>query len=88
MRFEFKTDKQNFYEYIISFLSFSIFIYLIIVLTSISMNIGKISKSFEIKYLCNLFIVEKSSFNFKRLSNITKQTSKQKMWDICKEFIK
>ena len=88
MRFEVKTDNQIFSNKLILITLVSTSLFFISVLTSASLNIVKISNYFEINYLCKLFLLEKSSFNFKRLSKLTNQTSKQKMWDLCKEILK
>ena len=88
MRLEVKTDKETF--------SYSFYLRILIVVLSISLLfllritflLGKISKYQEINHLCNLFLIEKSSFDFDRLSKLTRQTNKQKVWDICKEINK
>ena len=88
MKFEVKTQKDD-----ISNSSFSIFLAIatlsfLVVLSIISIKLGNISKHYELNYLCNLLVVEKSSLNFKKLSKLTNKTSKQKMWDLCREFVK
>ena len=88
MRFELKNDNQVLSSRINSIILISSIFYFILLQISLSINLNKISKYFEVNYLCKLFIVEKSSFNFKRLSKLTNQTSKQKMWDLCKEITK
>ena len=88
MRFEVKTDNQIFSNRFISLIFISGLFFLVFVLTSISMNISRISNYFEVNYLCKLFLLEKSSFDTKRISRLTNQTSKQKMWDLCKEILK
>ena len=88
MRFEIKTQnddfsKSSFFLYLaIFFLSF------IIILGNLSIKLGTISKHYEINYICKLLIIEKSSNNLKKLSRLTNETSKQKMWDLCREIIK
>ena len=88
MRFEVKTQnddfsKSSFFLYlVIVFLSF------IIILGNLSIKLGTIAKHYEINYLCKLLIIEKSSNNFKKLSKLTNETSKQKIWNLCKEIIK
>ena len=85
MRFEIKTDPQRISEsYPITLLISSI-IFFAIILSNISLNLRTISKFYEINYLCNLFLVEKSNFNFKRLSKITNESNKSKMWELCKQ---
>ena len=88
MKFEVKTQnddllKSSFFV----LLSMAIFS-LIVVLSNISIKLGAISRHYEINYLCNLLTVEKSSLNFKKLSNLTNQNTKQKMWDLCREIVK
>ena len=88
MKFEVKTQnddlsKSSFYL----FLALTI-LSLIIILSNISIKIGTISRYYEINYLCKLITIEKSSINFKKLSKLTNQVNKQKMWDLCKEIVK
>lgn len=84
MRFELKTDQSRLSENLSWTVLFSISTFLSVILINLSINLGRISKYYEINYLCNRVLIEKSSFNFKRLSKLTKQTNKQKMWDLCK----
>ena len=86
MRFEVKTDNQIFSNRLMSILFISGIFFFITVLTSISLQLSNISNYFEVKYLCKLFLLERSSFDSKRLSKLTNQKSKQKMWDLCKEM--
>ena len=88
MKFEVKTQNDE-----LSRLSFSVFLAFallsfIVVLSNISIKLGVISKHYEINYLCNLLTIEKSALNFKKLSKLTKQNTKQKMWDLCREIVK
>ncbi len=88
MKFEVKTQNDDLLKSSCSvLLSFAILIF-IVVLSNISIKLGAISRNYEIKYLCNLLTIEKSSLNFKKLSNLTKQNTKQKMWDLCREIVK
>ena len=84
MRFELKTDQSRLSEHLSWTVLFSISTFLSVILINLSINLGRISKYYEINYLCNRVLIEKSSFNFKRLSKLTKKTNKQKMWDLCK----
>ena len=88
MKLELKTDNEQFSKPF----SFALLIFLVIsfliIFASFSVHLGRISKYYEINYLCKLFLIEKSSFNFRKLSKLTNQTSKQKMWDLCKEIAK
>ena len=88
MRFEVKTDNEIFSSRVSSIIFVSSLIFFISILSSISVNVSKISNSLEVNYLCKLFLIEKSSFDFKRLSKLIKLNNKQKMWDLCKEISK
>jgi len=88
MKFELKTDNDKFsqiYLYIFNALAIISFL---IVFSSILLKLENISKYYEINYLCKLLKVDKSSSNFKRLSSLSNQTSKQKIWDFCLEIVK
>ena len=88
MKFEVNTENDYLSQYSFNvFLSFVI-ITLVIILTNISIKLGAISKNYEIDYLCKLILVEKTSSNFNKLSKLTNQNSKQKMWDLCREIVK
>ena len=88
MKFEVKTQNDELLKSSCSvLLSFAILIF-IVVFSNISIKLGAISRHYEIKYLCNLLTIEKSSLNFKKLSNLTNQNTKQKMWDLCREIVK
>ena len=88
MKFEVKTHNDDFSKDFFSvFLIFLIFS-LIFILSNISIKFGKISRYYEINYLCKLLVIEKTTSNFKKLSKLTNQTSKQKTWDLCREIVK
>ena len=88
MKFEVKTQNDDYSKSFVNvFLTFGL-VSILIILTNISIKMEKISRNYEINYLCKLLIIEKSSTNFKKLSNLTNQTSKQKIWEICKQFNK
>ena len=88
MKFEVKTKNDDFFKssfcVLLSFATLSS----IVVLSNISIKLGPISRYYEINYLCNLLTIDKSSLNFKKLSNLTNQNTKQKMWDLCREIVK
>ena len=88
MKFEVKTQNDDFWKSSFSvLLSIALFSF-IVVLSNISIKLGAISRHYEINYLCKLLTIEKSSLNFKKLSKLTNQTTKQKMWDLCREIVK
>ena len=88
MKFELKTVNEEFSNKFLSFFSIVAISSVIVIVSNISLKLGNISRHYEINYLCKLLIVEKSSFNFKKLSKLSNQTSKQKIWDLCREIVK
>ena len=86
MRFEIKTDQDRISDKFSLSLAISIITFFAILFTNISLNINKLTSYYEINYLCRLILVDKSQGNFKKLSNLTKQLKKQKIWEFCREF--
>ena len=86
MRFEIKTDQNRFSDKLSLTFAISIITFFAIIFTNFSLNINKLTSYYEINYLCRLILVDKSQSNFKKLSKMTKQLKKQKIWDFCKEF--
>ena len=80
MRFEVKTDQRRFSEYFL--VTFVLF--LGVLFFNIVLSLQKISRYYETNYICKLILVEKSSYNFKKLESIINQKNKQKIWDFCK----
>ena len=88
MKFELKTENENYSKSISQFFGIVFFITLIIILCDVALKLGNISRYFQINYNCRLLSIEKSATNFKKLSSITKLKSKQRIWEFCKEFVK
>ena len=88
MKFEIKTQNDDLSKSFFSVFLSLITITFLITITNISIKFSNISRYYDIKYLCKLLVVEKSSSNFKKLSTLTNQTSKQKIWEFCREFVK
>ena len=88
MKFEVKTQNDEVWKSSFSFLLSFVLLSFLVILSNISIKLGTISRIYEINYLCNLIAIEKSSFNFKKLSNLTNQTSKLKIWELCRELVK
>ena len=88
MKFEVKTQNDDLWKSSFSVLLSIAFFSFIVVLSNISIKLGAISRHYEITYLCNLLTIEKSSLNFNKLSKLTNQNSKQKMWDLCREIVR
>ena len=88
MKFEVKTDNHDISKSSFSFLLSFAILSVIVILVNISFKLGSISRYYEINYLCRLLIVEKTSSNFNKLSKLTSQTTKQNIWDFCREIVK
>ena len=88
MKFELQTDNEYFSKAFVSFFLSLMAISLIIVISDIALKLGSISRFNEINYRCRLLTVDKSPSNFKKLSKLSKQINKQKIWDLCREIIK
>ena len=88
MKFEVKTQNDDHLKSSFSVLSSIAIFSFIVILSNISIKLGSISRHYEINYICNLLTIEKSSLNFKKLSKLTNQNTKQKMWDLCREIVK
>ena len=86
MKFEIKTDQNRFSDRLSLSLAISVITFFAILFTNISLNINKLSRYYEIDYLCRLIFVDKSQGNFKKLSKLTKQKKNQRIWDFCREF--
>ena len=88
VKFEVKTQNDDLWKSSFSFLLPIALFSFIVILSNISIKLGAISRHYEMKYLCNLLTLERSSLYFKKLSKLTNQNTKQKMWDLCREIIK
>ena len=88
MKFELKTENNNYSKTFSNiFMSFFILV-LIIILCDIALKLGIISRHYQINYKCRLLSVEKSTSNFKELSTLSKLKSKQKICEFCRDVVK
>ena len=88
MKFELKTENENYSKSISQFFGIVFFITLIIILGDVALKLGIISRNHKIEYNCRLLSVEKSKPHFKKLSKISNLKSKQQIWEFCREVIK
>ena len=88
MKFELKTEKENFSKSFLQFFGIIFFLTLIIILCDVALKLGIISRNHEIEYNCRLLSVEKSKTQFKKLSRLSNLKSKQRIWEFCSEVIK
>jgi len=88
MKFELKTENENYFKSFRDFFRTIFSIALIIIFCDVLLKIGIISRHYQIEYKCRLLSVEKSSSNFKKLSKLSKLKSKQRIWEFCREVVK
>ena len=88
MKFELKTENENYSKSISQFFVIVFFITSIIILGDVALKLGIISRNHKIEYNCRLLSVEKSKPHFKKLSRLSNLKSKQQIWEFCREVIK
>ena len=88
MKFELKTENDNYSKSFSYVLRYFLILPLILILCDIALKLGIISMHYQIDKNCRILAVEKSSSNFKKLSRISKLKSKQRIWDFCRGFYK
>ena len=88
MKFELKTENENYSKSFLNVFSTFFKLALIIILCDIAIKLGIISRSYRFEYNCKILSVEKSKPIFKKLSSLSNLQSKQKIWEFCREFVK
>ena len=88
MKFELKTEKENYSKSFLQFFGIFFFLTLIIILSDVALKLGIISRNQKIEYNCRLLSVEKSNRHFKKLSRLSNLKSKQQIWKFCSEVNK
>jgi len=88
MKFELKTENENYSKSISQLFGIVFFITLIIILCDVALKLGIISRNHKIEYNCRLLSVEKSKTYFKKLSRLSNLKSKQQIWEFCREVTK
>ena len=88
MKFELKTENENYSKSFSQFFVIFFFLTLIIILCDVAFKLRIISRNHEIEYSCRILSFEKSAPDLKKLSRISKLKSKQKIREFCREFIK
>ena len=88
MKFELKTENENYSKSISQFFGIFFFITLIIILFDVALKLGIISRNHEIEYNCRLLSFEKSKPQFKKLIRLSNLKSKHQIWEFCREVIK
>ena len=88
MKFELKTENDNYSKSFSQVLGIVFILALIIPLCDIALKLGIISKYYQVEYNCRLLSVEKSKTNFHKLTRVSKLKSKQRIWEFCREVLK
>ena len=88
MKFELKTENENYSKSISYFFGLVFIISLIIILGDVAIKLGIISRHYQIDYSCRLLSIERSASNFKKLSRLSNLKSKQKIWEFCRGVVK
>ena len=88
MKFELKTEKENYSKSFLQFFGIFFFLSSIIILCDAALKLGIISRNHKIEYNCRILTVEKSKTHFKKLSRLSNLKSKQQIWEFCSEVIK
>ena len=88
MKFELKTENENYSKSISYFFGLVFIISLIVILGDVAIKLGIISRHYQIEYNCRLLSFDKSTTNFKKLSILSNLKSKQRIWELCREVVK
>jgi len=88
MKFELKTENDNYSKSFQYFLRIFFIFGLIIISCDAALKLGIISRHYQIDYSCRLLSIERSASNFKKLSRLSNLKSKQKIWEFCRGVVK
>ena len=67
MKFELKTENENYSKSFLQFFGIVFFLSLIIILSDVALKLGIISRNHEIDFNCRILSVEKSKPHFKKI---------------------
>ena len=88
MKFELKTENENYSNSVSKVFKTVFTLVLIIILCDVAFKLRIISRHYQIDHYCRLLAVQTSKPLFKKLSNLSKLKSKQGIWEFCREVIK
>ena len=86
MKFELKTENEN-YSKSFSLLGIFFIFTLLIILCDVAFKLRMVSRHYDIEYNCRLLSVEKSKTVFNKLSRLSNLKSRQRIWEFCREVI-
>ena len=84
MKFELKTENDNFLKIFSDILGIFFKLAVLIILFDVALKLGIISRQYQIDYNCKLLSVEKTKSNFKKLSRLSHLKSKQRILEFCR----
>ena len=84
MKFELKTENDNFLKIFSDILGIFFKLAVLIILFDVALKLGIISRQYQIDYNCKLLSVEKTKSNFKKLSSLSHLKSKQRILEFCR----
>ena len=88
MKFELKTENDNYSKLFLRFFRTFFSLAVIIIFCDVAHKLRIISRSYNVEYNCKLLSVEKSTSNFKKLSVLSNLKGKQRIWEFCREILK
>ena len=87
MKFELKTENDNYLKSFSHFFKIIFNLLLIIIFCDVALKLGTISRNYQIEFSCRILTIEKSKTNLKKLSKLFKTKNKQRIWEFCRDFI-
>ena len=88
MKFELKSENENYLNSFSNIFKTVSFIALLIFFCDVALKLGIVSRHYQLEYNCKLLSVEKSKSNFQELSRLSNLKSKQRILDFCREVVK
>ena len=88
MKFELKTENNNYSKSILHVFRIVFNLAIVIILCDVALKLGNISRNYQIEYYCRHLSAEKSNNIFKRLSSLTNLKSRQRIWEFCRDVVK
>ena len=88
MKFELKTENDNYSKSISQFFITVFISALFIILCDLSLKFGIISKHYQIEFNCKILSVKKSPSNIKNLSRLSNLKNKQRIFEFCRDYVK
>ena len=87
MKFELKTENDNYSKSFEYFFRTIFSLALIIFFCDVALKIGIISRHYQIDNNCRLLSAEKSKSYFDKLARLTNLKSKKRIWEFCMNVV-